>query len=188
MRNWLPAIVILAACSRPGDVPANATLDTASAVPPPAVDSAALEKPAAPVDAGTVTRASGSTVQGKIVVSGTEGMYITTINTSAGAVFLTGALENELRSLSGATVQVTGTESRSGNRTTIDVQSYEIVEVAGERPVVGQLISGNRLVTASDTLALTGTFSAPPGSRMWVVGTRSGKQIAVRSYGIIVRN
>ncbi|MGH7462729.1 MAG: hypothetical protein ACREMA_17100, partial [Longimicrobiales bacterium] len=128
-----------------------------------------------------------SPLRGKVVVSGTEGMHFTTLQTMGGSVLLTGALESELRALSGATVQVSGTESRREGRASVDVRSYEVVDIDGERPVVGRLLASNRLVTGTDTLTLAAAISAPAGAKVWVTGDRSGKQIAVRSFGIIQR-
>jgi hypothetical protein len=187
VRTWLVSVVIVAACRPAGQSAATAAGDTSAATLPAAVDSAAIAAPPGSGETGGAMRSSAPTREGKIIVSGSEGMLVTTLQTAAGVVFLTGVLENELRTLSGATVRVSGTETKSGSRTTVDVQSYEIVAVDGERPVVGTLLSGNRLAVGSDTLTVTGAFTAPVGAKMWVTGARSGKQIAVRSYGIITR-
>ena len=121
-------------------------------------------------------------------MGGIEGQLQTTLQPANGsAVFLTGALESELRSLAGATVTVTGAESRSDNRRSVVVESYVVTDVDGERPAVGRFLAGNRLATATDILLVTGTINAPAGAKIWIIGDRTGKQIAVRSFGIIAR-
>jgi hypothetical protein len=92
-----------------------------------------------------------------------------------------------LRVLSGATAEVSGVQARQDARREINVEKYDLVDINGERPVVGYISNGNRLITSRDTLNLTGTIIAPNGAKVWVTGDRSGNAIAVRSYGIIVR-
>jgi len=72
-----------------------------------------------------------------------------------------------------------------GNRRIIDVKSYEVLDVNGERPLVGTLLSNSQLVVPPDTIAIVGDLKAPAGSKVWITGDRSGKQIKVRSYGVI---
>ena len=189
MKRWLLALVLLAACDRRAAPPAAAPADTTTPPASPArVDSAAADTSRPPAPPG-VQRASGTTpLSGKVVVGGIEGQLQTTLQPGNGsAVFLTGALESELRSLAGATVSVTGAETRRDNRRSVVVESYEITDVDGERPAVGRFLAGNRLATATDTLIVTGTINAPAGAKVWITGDRTGKQIAVRSFGIIAR-
>jgi hypothetical protein len=113
-------------------------------------------------------------------------MNLTTLNVGSGPmVVLRGNLEQELRALAGATVQVDGRETSENNRRVIDVQTYEVVDINGEKPVVGTLVQANKLATATDTIDVVGEVKAAPGSKVWITGDRSGKQIKVRSYGVI---
>jgi hypothetical protein len=121
------------------------------------------------------------------MVSGSEGAILTILQAASGAVFVTGALEPELRALSGATVQLTGARNDQGGRVSVDVKDYEVVDIDGERPVVGRVVAGNRLAVGRDTLNIRGTVNAPVGAKIWITGDRSGTQLTVRSYGIIIR-
>ena len=113
-------------------------------------------------------------------------MNLTTLQGVAGPmVVLRGNLEPELRALAGATVMVGGPETMENKRRVIDVQEYEVVDINGEKPVVGTLVQPNKLATATDTVDVVGEVEAAPGSKVWITGERSGKQLKVRSYGVI---
>jgi len=186
-------LVLLAACGGKDAAPA-ASADTAStlpsvSVPAPARDSVRVDSSsAAAAGSGAITPAPApsSGLRGKVVASGSENMNLTTLTVSSGPmVVLTGNLEPELRSLAGTTVVVSGPETMQNKRRMIDVKSYEVVDVNGERPVVGTLLANSRLLVASDTLTVVGEVKAPAGSKVWITGDRSGKQLKVRSYGVI---
>jgi hypothetical protein len=121
------------------------------------------------------------------MASGTEGMPLTQLQTSSGTVFVTGPLEPELRALSGATVDVIGEQTRRDDRVSVEVQRYDVVEINGERPVIGRWLANHTLLVGSDTLNVTGVLDAPIGAKIWIAGDRSARQVSVRSYGIIVR-
>ena len=97
-----------------------------------------------------------------------------------------GPLEELIR-LQGATVRVRG---RSAERNTFRVTDYEILEIGGERPVVGILerASGGALgvrESTGDWLELDGAPEAlgeKVGSKVWVI---TGPDGGVRSFGVL---
>lgn len=137
-------------------------------------------------DDGTAGPA-GPGIRGRVIPSGTEHEPITTLQVEGRmALVLTGPLEPELRSLAGAVVVVHGPESGSPARRTIRVESYEVMDIEGQRPVVGDVLPGGRLAAGPDTL----TLAAVPdgmrvGSRVWITGERRGAQLIVASWGVI---
>jgi hypothetical protein len=146
----------------------------------------AVVAPAAPAHPASPAADTLPEVRGRIVVSGTEHEPLTTLRVDGRmALIVTGPLAPELRSLAGAAVAVRGVESGAARRT-IHVESYEIIEIHGERPVVGVVLAGHRLAAGADTLALVG---APPemraGSRVWITGERQGRELRVASWGLI---
>ena len=187
MRTRLLALVLVAACGGSNPAP-EAAADTTAATPPSAAPAAT--PPDTSVTAGapapTGAPATMSGLRGKVVASGTENMNLTTLQGVPGSmVVLRGNLEQELRALAGATVQVDGNTTTENNRRIVDVQKYEIVDINGEKPIVGTLVQPQKLATATDTLDVVGEVKAAPGSKVWITGDRSGKQLKVRSYGVI---
>lgn len=138
--------------------------------------------------------AGQDTAEGEISVTGTAIDSRPVLQTADGALGLTGELTAELRRLSGARVRVEG-ERRSGRlpSESIDVSSYTVLEVNGERPEVGTITlrdgapwlatadGATRLIGASDRLA--GLNAA----KVWVTGRRTDEGIEVGSYGVIRR-
>ena len=190
MKRWMIGLLLLTGCGARDAAPA-ASADTASTLPsmsaaPPFGDSLRADSAMAPVKSGGGTPANPAPLRGKVVASGSENMNLTTLQMSSGPmVVLTGSLEQELRALASATVQVSGPETMQGNRRIVDVKSYEVVDINGERPLVGTLLGNSKLLVATDTIAVVGDVKAPVGSKVWITGDRSGKQIKVRSYGVI---
>ena len=186
MKRVFFLVLVAGACRQQNAVPANTTADSATPVTtgePAATDTTISSRPAESGGAAAVP----SVFRGKLVTSGTGASPFTVLQTGAGSFVLTGSLEPELRVLSGATAEVSGVQARRDAQNEINVESYDLVDINGERPVVGYISDGNRLVTGRDTIDLTGTITAPVGAKVWVTGARSGKSIAVRSYGIIMR-
>ena len=189
MKRAFFLVLVAGACTPQNAVPADTPADTAGVIeqtkaePPTATDTTIRGRPA--VSGGTAT--VPSKLRGKLMASGTDGSPFTVLQTTAGSFVLTGALEPELRVLSGATAEVSGVQSSYDARKEINVESYDVVDINGERPYVGYIADGNRLVVDRDTLTLTGTITAPVGAKVWVTGDRSGKAVAVRSFGIIAR-
>ena len=187
MKRAFLFVLVACACTQQNAVPDGTTADSATpattAEPPAATDTTISARPAEPGS----TAAVPSVFRGKLVASGTGASPFTVLQTAAGSFVLTGTLEPELRVLSGATAEVRGVQARRDPQNEINVENYDLIDINGERPVVGYIGEGNRLITGRDTINLTGTITASVGSKVWVTGDRSGQAIAVRSYGIIKR-
>lgn len=175
----------------PADVTAT-PMDSPQHASPPASAPDPGSTPAAP--RASPTRAAGTPptepaepgIRGRINASGTDGEPITTLQVEGRmALIVTGPLEPELRSLAGAIVVARGAESGAARRT-INVDSYEIVEINGERPFVGVVLSGDRLAAGADTLTLVGVPEGMrTGRRVWITGERTGTRLRVSSWGAI---
>ncbi len=128
--------------------------------------------------------------QGKVVITGSEPATSVQLVGTEGNLELVGDLEPELRRLAGATLAVQG--SLQGQRPVrrLEVENYEIREIDGEAPSTGVLQSrdGELWLAGRDTLKLVDApeaLQAKAGAKVWIVGTRSGSELAVRSYGVI---
>ena len=194
MRTWVAGLLFAAACGGGKATPDAAADSTTAALPSagaPAAHDTGIVTSTAPAPTGSTGPAAQpvptmSGVRGKVVVSGTANTPITTLQVVAGPmVVLRGSLEPELRALAGATVMVSGSETMENNRRIINVTVYDVVDINGERPSVGVLLQPQQLATATDTLDLVPAVKAAPGSKVWITGDRSGKQLKVRSYGVI---
>ncbi|MGH7467096.1 MAG: hypothetical protein ACRENP_03830 [Longimicrobiales bacterium] len=190
MKRLLAVVIAAGACAQQGESPARTSADSTPAAER-AIENpqgARVEPPGtARAQVGTSDGATQSLLRGKIVVSGTEGMPLTMLETDGRSVFLTGALEPELRALSGATAELRGAQTRRDERVSIEVRSYDVIDIDGERPVIGWWLADNQFLVGPDTLRVSGTIRAPTGAKIWITGDRSGRQISVRSYGIINR-
>lgn len=185
MKRAFLLVLVACACTQQNPVPDGTTADSVmpvtTAEPSAATDTATAARP---TESGG-TAAAPSVFRGKLIASGTGASPFTVLQTDAGSFVLTGALEPELRVLSGATAEVRGVQSHRDPQNEINVENYDLIDINGERPVVGYISEGNRLISGRDTMNLTGTITARVGSKVWVTGDRSGQAIAVRSYGII---
>lgn len=130
-------------------------------------------------------------VTGTVAVVGNtpfEKVVIRPDDSAAPAVEVQGNYEQELRSLSGAKVVASGSASGSG---VLNVASYEILEIAGHRPVVGILeVSEAEVAVRSleNATARTYIYGVPeelrrlPGAKVWVIlDQRKG----VQAYGVV---
>ena len=104
---------------------------------------------------------------------------------------LVGPLEVELRRLGGATVWVAGEPAVGQPNAAFTVTRYDIVSIAGAKPLVGRVSVRDGttwLATDRDTLKLVSApskLAAKAGSKVWVVGSRSGNALTVQTYGVI---
>jgi hypothetical protein len=135
-------------------------------------------------------------VTGRVVVSGTATAPITTLAVEdAPAYRLTGALEAELRNLGGAVVRVDGMVAPGVATprpawTALEVRSYEIVAIDGERPQVGTLalrdgtwwLDGERSLRLSNVPDALMTHA---GAKVWIVGRAAQDELHVQSFGVI---
>jgi hypothetical protein len=128
--------------------------------------------------------------RGKVIITGSEQSTSVRLVGDSGNVELVGALQPELRRLSGAGVVVRGSLQGSRPVQTLDVSDYEIADIDGEAPVTGVLQAehGRTLLAGKDTLELVdppATLVGKTGAKAWVVGSRSGSRLTVQSFGII---
>lgn len=128
-------------------------------------------------------------LRGKVVVTGSEPSTSVSLVGDERNVELVGALEAEMRRLAGASLLVRG--SLHGTRPNqLEVRDYEIMEIDGEVPSTGILRnrSGRLWLIGKDTLELIGApevLRDKDGVKAWIIGQRSGRSLAVQSYGII---
>lgn len=193
------------ACSRgrnaqPSDSAVGAT---AAAVAPNASPAAAAvpdtatrttTSPTARPDSTTPTATprpmpSETVLTGKVVSGGLAASPATSLQIEGGKpTTLLGPLEPELRRLGGATVWVSGAPAPNASFT---VTRYEIVLMDGAKPAVGVLSTRNGgvwLIGDRDTVKLAtvpAELAAKPGAKVWIVGRRSGAELAVQTFGTI---
>jgi hypothetical protein len=70
------------------------------------------------------------------------------------------------------------------------VGDYEILEVDGQRPLVGIVLSrdGRLWLAGRDTVELVGAtpdLAGRPGAKVFVLGVREGDRLRVKSHGVI---
>lgn len=139
-------------------------------------------------DAQTVN-ASMETLQGTVALTGSEPAVMISLRLAeGGSVDLVGAQRDELGRLSGAVVSVTGTRGPGGRSFT--AESYEVVSVNGETPVVGVMVErdGAVWIEGDEQVRLTAVsdnLRGHMGAKMWITGRRSGDSMQVQSYGVI---
>lgn len=128
---------------------------------------------------------------GEVVAGGVAENPVTSLRVEGrGPVTLLGHLEPELRRLGGATVTVAGAPAPGTPNAAFTVSRYEIVAVDGTRPAVGTLVTrdGALWLASTDTARLTSVpaaLRAKAGAKVWIVGRRTGAELAVQSYGIL---
>ncbi|MGD8700308.1 MAG: hypothetical protein PVJ43_13515 [Gemmatimonadales bacterium] len=130
-----------------------------------------------------------ATRTGRVRVAGStplERVLLEPEEPEATAIEIAGDLRPELKRLTGARVQVTGTTSSSGR---LRVSEYAILEISGHKPVVGMLE-----VEASEASVVDAEggrwrlrdapaeLMAHDGAKVWVVLNTNG---VVTGYGIL---
>ena len=143
----------------------------------------------APPNAAPATSSSAE-YRGKVVITGSEQSTSVRLVGDSGNVELVGALQPELRRLTGAGVVARGSLQGSRPIQTLDVSDYEIADIDGEVPVSGvlQAENGRILLAGKDTLELVdppAALAEKTGAKAWIVGSRSGSRLSVQSFGII---
>ena len=133
---------------------------------------------------------SSAEYRGKVVITGSEQSTSVRLVGDSGNVELVGALQPELRRLSGAGVVARGSLQGSRPIQTLDVSDYEIADIDGEAPTTGvlQAENGRILLAGKDTLELVeppAALAEKTGAKAWVVGSRTGSRLSVQSFGII---
>ena len=147
-------------------------------------------QPAAP-DSSRRQSAANLVMAGVVYVAGNEPATVLTLRPDTGhTIGLEGDLTDELRRLSGARVEVRGISAQPGPSARMVVSDYTILEVDGQRPIVGILATSNgRLwLAGQDSLELAdpqARLTPLAGSRVWVVADTSFSPAPVQSYGVI---
>jgi len=155
--------------------------------------------PQAQVETGAAARSvadttvADTTVEGTLRVVGPVETAQLILRGSAASVGLMGPLSEELRRLSGATLRAVGTPQNNAAPLpprALLVRDYELLEVNGQRPVVGILLSRDDRfwLGGRDTVELVGITSDLArrlGAKLFVVGVREDGRLRVKSYGVI---
>ncbi len=136
--------------------------------------------------------ATHASLRGVVFLTGTEQTVIVALRgDDASSVTLAGVLRDELRRLSGATVQLSGTRQGEGPMARFDVERYEVLEIEGEKPAVGILHARGdqfRLGEGEASVRLSAVpdgFRRFLGAKVWIIGPRAADGIRVQSYGVI---
>lgn len=138
---------------------------------------------------GSPSVAAPDTVTGSVRQVGNS-PFVRTVVEGDDTVTVTGDLEPEIRRLSGARVQVTGTlDSGDGPGPALEAAAYEILSVDGRRPEVGILRSDGDATylvrEGEDDLrlrAVSSGLASRTGAKVWVV---TGEDGTVQRYGIL---
>ena len=145
----------------------------------------------APAPAPTATP-SETVLTGKVVAGGVAAQPLTSLQVEGGKpTTLVGPLEQELRTLGGATVWVAGSPGAGAPNASFAVSRYEIVSIDGAKPVVGSLVArngGTWLAGERDTVKLASVPAAldgKTGAKVWIVGRRTGADLTPQTFGII---
>ena len=161
--------------------------DSIAGAVPPAPTPARTE----PTPAPTVTP-SETVLTGKVVAGGVAAQPVTSLQVEGGKpTTLVGPLEQELRTLGGATVWVAGTPGAGTPNASFAVTRYEIVSIDGAKPLVGSLVArdgGTWLAAERDTVKLASVPAAlggKAGAKVWIVGRRTGAELMPQTFGII---
>lgn len=200
-------VVAVTACAREpesrGADSTSAPVDTTSPRPAitaqPAVvsrlpDSSPGSVPPAPTPARTepTPTPSETVLTGKVVAGGVAAQPLTSLQVEGGKpTTLVGPLEQELRTLGGATVWVAGTPGAGAPNASFAVTRYEIVSIDGAKPLVGSLVArdgGTWLAAERDTVKLASVPSAldgKTGAKVWIVGRRTGAELTPQTFGVI---
>ncbi len=147
--------------------------------------------PQAEMRAAPPPTVSADAMQGRVYLTGASPNQVVSLQRDNDrSVRLAGELEAELGRLSGAMVRVHGAEEGQGAMSSLNVLTYEVLEIDGAQPLVGVLQEdGGRLRIATDPpLILRDApegLAAKVGAKIWIVGQVEAATVHVRSFGII---
>lgn len=136
------------------------------------------------------TVAAGITATGTVRVLGADPRPQVILEVADGTRrALVGAPSSELAQLAGAKVRVRGETAATQPPGTngLTVESYEILEVAGTKPILGRLHSddGVFLVDTTRVVNLPSELVRAVGAKVWVGGRRGPSGLIVTAYGIL---
>ena len=200
-------VVAVTACARAPEsrgvdstsAPVNTTSPRPAITAQPAVvsrlpDSSPGSVPPAPTPARTepTPTPSETVLTGKVVAGGVAAQPLTSLQVEGGKpTTLVGPLEQELRTLGGATVWVAGAPGAGAPNASFAVTRYEIVSIDGAKPLVGSLVArdgGTWLAAERDTVKLASVPAAldgKTGAKVWIVGRRTGAELTPQTFGVI---
>ncbi len=140
------------------------------------------------------TGVAPDTARGTVAVVGADPFTAVILQTAEGEIALDGPLTNELETLHGAQLSVTGTEHRltesGGGRSRFAVAGYTIESIGGEKPVVGILSIRDDSVWVGSTrlAAVPREFLELAGAKVWVTGAwEENATLYVAAYGVLRR-
>ena len=128
-------------------------------------------------------------VRGVVAVVGADPLAEVVVSAGGRSAAVVGGLRAELGRLHGAEVEVRGRAVGNPHGTpgwAIDVERYQIIAIAGERPFVGTLearagglwVDGMRLVGAPDDLV------GAVGAKVWVIGRNEDGRLAAQHHQV----
>ena len=185
-RQVMAGVLSVTAAVLVGCAPQDGSESAGEATQEPPEVPVAAEPPAdTPAAADEVERT------GRVVVSGTGGLQMVSLQSEDGEVVgVTGDLLGELTRLSGAVVTVAGSPAQTMQGEGVDVARYDVVSVDGETPSVGVLAggAGGFRLEDGDARSLVDVpeeLASQVGAKIWVVGPDTPDGQRVRSYGVI---
>ncbi len=134
--------------------------------------------------------AAGIATTGTVAVVGADPRAQVILEVADGTRWaLVGTAAPELAQLAGAKVRVRGgtASTQPPNTNGISVESYEILEVGGAKPIVGRLQSrGDFFYVDTNRIANIPPELVPAiGAKVWVAGRPGPSGLIVTAYGII---
>ncbi|MDH3459358.1 MAG: hypothetical protein OER90_21150 [Gemmatimonadota bacterium] len=194
-------VCVAASCGgerRQEEAPPGGTSDTLPPVTAAAPDTTTPSLPAAaapPVAAAPVRdpRSGDTTVTGVVRAVGAIPLTQTVVQTASGEVALVGPYRDELSRVIGAEVRVWGkalANAPPAPSRAVEVSAYEVVQLNGQRPVVGTLAEreDSHFIEVSRTeivrlAALPRELTTLVGRRVWVFGERGPNGLRVQVFG-----
>ncbi len=127
-----------------------------------------------------------ATKQGRVIMTGLDGLREVRLSTDEAQIILSGGLTSELEALSGAVVRIEGV----GSDTNFEVRGYSIVTVNGQPVWTGVVLAvgGGYRLDGQEPIRLVGreeVLRDLVGSKIWVAGERDGNNLSMSSYGLI---
>lgn len=126
-----------------------------------------------------IVRIVGAAPRTRVVVESADGTRVAVV----------GPESAELAQLGGAEVTVHGmpTKVEPPDTSGIVMESYEIVRVAGAKPIVGRLRrEGSAFFVDTTRLeSLPSELAAVVGAKVWIVGRQGRDGLIVTAYGIL---
>lgn len=200
---WIEAAAVCVVVSCGGELRQEApsrgeTSDTLPPVTAAVPDTTTVSAPATAASAVAAApvrepRSGDTTVTGVVRAVGAVPLTQTVVQTGSGDVALVGPLKDELAQVLGAEVRVWGkpvANAPPAPSRAVEVSAYEVVQLNGQRPVVGRLVEreDSHFIEVSRTeivrlAALPRELTTLVGRRVWVFGERGPNGLRVQVFG-----